>query len=369
MTPFSCGPVPIVLLAAMDRVARDSAAVGLLLDLPDVAVVTHDLTVGVDGAGEVRRVVTDVTGRLIDDRTPLGHGCFGCAVRENVVPTLQLLLDQGRWRHLVLALPLTAAPGPVAHAIDRAGADGDLPGAVLAGVISLVEEDTLAEDLLGDDLLVERRLALDNRDRRAFGEALAAQITYADVVATVTEGNAAARTLLQHLVPSTTQLHRGWSAVPATDLVSIRHDVGRARRRLDLLAVGPTGAPDRDGVWTVDLRSDRAWHPERLTERIEQLGGGRLCSRGHFWLPTRPDAACAWDGAGGQVSIGTLGPWGRRSPQTRLVVTGVDPADRARVAAAYADVLLTPGESARRSRWFGADDGLDAWLGERERAA
>lgn len=359
----------VVLLAALDEVARESAALALLLDLPAVAVVGYDLRVGADGRGELRRVVTDATGRLLDDRTPLGHACLSCSVREGIVPTLQLLLGQDRWRTLAVALPLTAGPGPVAYAVQQAIDAGELPGAVLSSVVSLVEEPTLVHDLLGDDLLAERGLSLGETDRRSVGEAVAAQVEYADVVVTLTDGDAPARTLLEHLVPPTTQLRRGWAQVAAADLVNLRHDLDQARRRVNPLAVRPTGAPDRDGVWTLDLRSSRPFHPERLTARLEDLGGGRLRGRGHFWLPTRPGALCAWDGAGGQVSIGTVGAWGEHRPRTRLVVTGIDPDDRTRVAAAYADVLLTRAEAATQSRWLGADDGLDAWLGAREDVA
>jgi G3E family GTPase len=367
MDSRSPAPVPIIILSAMDRVARESAAVGLLLDLPDVAVVTHDLVGGT--GGEVRRVITDRTGRLVDDTMFLEHACLNCTVRENVVPTLQMVLARGGWRTLVLALPLAAAPGPVAYAISTAIAAGTLPDARLAGVVSLVEEDTFVTDLLDDDLLAERGLALGAVDRRAVGEALASQVEYADVVVTVTEGDARSRTLLQHVVAPTTQLHLGWHQLPVADLVKVHHDLDQARRRVDPLTVQPTGATDHEGVWTVDLRSARPLHPERLAERIEDLGVGRLRGRGHFWLPTRPDMVCAWDGAGGQVSIGTVARWARRRRQTRLVVTGVDPADRRRVAEAFTAIVMDQEEYAARARWTGIDDGLDAWLGERESAA
>ncbi|NED95650.1 cobalamin biosynthesis protein CobW [Phytoactinopolyspora alkaliphila] len=42
--------------------------------------------------------------------------------------------------------------------------------------------------------------------------------------------------------------------------------------------------------------------PGRLMRSIEQLGTGRVRARGRFWLPTRPQTLCLWDGAGGQSS-------------------------------------------------------------------
>lgn len=361
-------PVPIIILAAMDQVARDSAAIGLLLDLAGVAVVTHDLVAGSDGA-HVRRVITDRTGRLVDDTTPLEHTCLHCTVRENIVPTLQMLLARGNWQTLVLALPLAATPADVASAISTAITTGILSDARLAGVVSLVAEDTVVTDLLDDDLLAERGLTLGSVDRRAVGEALANQIEYADVVVTMTDGDRQSQALLQHMVAPTTQLHLGWHQLPVEDLLQVCHDLDRARRRVDPMTVQPTGAADREGVWTVDLRSPRPLHPVRLTERIEDLGAGRLRGRGHFWLPTRPGTVCAWDGAGGQVSIGAIDRWARRRPQTRLVVTGVDPVDRCRVEEAFRSVVMSPAEYAARAGWPDLDDGLDTWLGEHDAAA
>ena len=57
------------------------------------------------------------------------------------------------------------------------------------------------------------------------------------------------------------------------------------------------------GAWRLDLRSERPIHPVRFQEELEILGGGPRRSRGCFWVPTRPDDICVWDGAGGQASV------------------------------------------------------------------
>ena len=78
---------------------------------------------------------------------------------------------------------------------------------------------------------------------------------------------------------------------------------------------------------------------------------------------------CAWGGSGGQVSIGSVDQWARRRPHTRLVVTGVDPSDRDRVAEAFATIVMSEQEYAARARWAGRDDGFDPWLGVRTAVA
>ena len=361
------GTVPVLVVASIDLVARQSFASGLLLDLPHAVVVTSDLDDGVAGDG-LRRLVTDRDGIRYDDRTTLDHACLSCAVREDLVPTLAQLVEDGRWQQVVLALPVGADPRTVVDLLEHEIRRGGCGRARLAAVVSLVGPDTLVEDLFGDDLLAERGLALGAADRRAVGEALAAQIECADLVATSVAAVGTPATLLQHLTTSF-EPAVSWNHLDGNELVRRRLDWTTFRRRTDPLHLpAQLGRPDVD-VWTLDLISSRAFHPDRLHERIEDLGRGAFRARGHFWLPTRPDTICLWDGSGGQLSIGARGSWYGQRPSTRLVVTGLDPADRARVADAFAEVLLTAAETAAVGDWAGRDDGFEPWLDEHATAA
>lgn len=350
----------VVMMASIDAVARQSASVGLLMDLPGAVVVSHDLV----GRHEVRRVIADLSGVLSDDTRILEHACVSCTVREDIVPTVAMLAASGRWSTIVLALPLTAAPEPVAYELSYALTYGELDGVRLASTVAVVDLDTLEGDLLGDDLLAERHLQLGVMDRRSVGEAVAAQVEFADVVVALASGSDSATALLRHVVSPSSQLHVGWIDVRAADLVERQHDTAGARRRVDPLRAQPNGQCESNGVWTLDLRSPRPMHPERLLDRIEDLGSGRIRSRGHFWLPSRPWTACVWDGSGGQLSIGDLGPWGDQAPETRLVVTGNDPAERERITATFASVVMTDIEVRSAASWIGTEDGFGPWLGE-----
>lgn len=355
----------VVMMASIDAVARQSASVGLLMDLPGAVVVSHDLV----GRSEVRRVITDLTGVLSDETRSLEHACVSCTVREDIVPTVAMLVASGRWSTIVLALPLTAAPEPVAYELSYAITHGELNDVRLTSAVTVVDLETFEGDLLGDDLLAERHLQLGVMDRRSVGEAVSAQIEFADVVVALAPGSDSATALLRHVVSPSSQLHVGWTDVRAADLVERSHDTAWARQRVDPLRAQPNGQCESHGVWTLDLRSPRPLHPTRLLARIEDLGTGRIRSRGHFWLPSRPHTACVWDGSGGQLSIGDLGPWGDLSPETRLVVTGNDPAERDRIAATFAQVVMTDDEARSAAAWIGTEDGFAPWLGETDAAA
>lgn len=337
-------PLPLTLLVSIDEVLRQAAASVLLCDEPCSVVVRHDVD---PATGALHRRVYDVDGVVEDTVVSLDHPCLTCALREDIVPTLARLAGSGRWRRLVLALPVAAEPAPVLEVLRTAVVSGrPLVELVASGtVVSVVDLSTVVDDLFGDDLLAERGLALAAADRRAVGEALARQLEHADTIACrpAVSPSSVAAPLVWHLAPDTASL---------TDLYSTQG-----------LAVANDGR-----VWTMVLESWRPLHPARLQDRLAALATGRFRGRGRFWLPGRQGAVCAWDGVGGQLSIGTVGRWSDK-PVTRLTFTGIDD-DCARLRAVFGEALMTDSELARGlASWAGRDDGFSPWLGEIDQAA
>lgn len=359
--------LPLVLLATIDPVMRDSMVFGLLTDSPSTVLVRHDIVDAGDD-GYIRRVVMDGTGVIEDVRVPLEHACLSCAVREDALPVLRSLAGGGRWDSLALALPVSAESLPVSRALGMATRRGaELAGLRLASVIGAVDLERFVADVLGDDLLAERDLALTEDDRRSVGEALAAQVGHVDVL--VTSGDCGrhpvASDLVDHLRPHDGVRVDGLHDLDIAALLARTHDVDAGQRRLDPVHARAAAGHTGNGVWTLELTSERAFHPERLVEHVSRLGLPDVRGRGVFWVANRPDSACGWDGAGGQLSIGELGAWGRRTPFTRLVLTGVGP-HREDLRAAFDEILLTEAEVADGLlQWLGRPDVLEPWLGER----
>lgn len=359
--------LPITVVTSIHPLQRDLVTSTVFCDVPGAVVLRYDL-----GAEDLRRVVSDFGGVVEDVVVPLEHACLGCAQREDLLPTVAAIAASGRWSALVLALPVGADPTPVLAALCT---QDDLRDAVaVRGVVAAVEAAGLVEDLLGDALLSERGTALGEDDERAVGEALARQLDEADLVLTDGTADGRARTLLAHLCgPAVPVLPL--EGTGGAQLVDVAGGTHRSGARADLLTVRRPPVEDTCGVWTVELTSDRTLHPGRLLERIEDLGAGRLRARGTFRLTTRPGTVCAWDGAGGQLSIGETGTWRPGDRSTHLVVTGTEPGDRDRVRTAFADVLATVPEEAgaqeeAAQQAAGAqgpgEDGFEAWLGPRE---
>ncbi|MEJ5868538.1 GTP-binding protein [Pseudokineococcus sp. 5B2Z-1] len=352
------------MVSSCDAVLRDAALAGVLCDEPGVVVVRHALGPRRDDG--LRRTVLDAGGVVEDARLRLDRSCLGCALREDALPAVVAAAASGRWRRVVLALPVTAEPVAAVQAL-TSGAVGGRPVSAWAhvdGVVAVAHGPALEEDLFGDDLWVERGQGLDEADARSVGETVARQLEEADAVLLGGAPSAAGAAAVRHLAgPRTEQLPLHETS--GLEVLRRRRPAAAGgARSAGLLGLQHPGAQDEHGVWTTLLDSPLPLHPERLLERTAELGGSPLRARGSFWLPTRPTTACAWDAGGGQLAVGRLGAWGDGDRRTRLLVTGRGDGGAARVERAFAEALATPAEMARGG-WPGAEeDGFSAWLGE-----
>lgn len=358
---------PVLLIAGIADEPMAAATIALQWDLPRAVVVQHRIDAA---ASTLTRTVSDVSGILDREEIDLAHACVSCAVREDIVPTLERLAGDGRWGAVIACLPIAAEAVQVCRALHWA--PRSYPNVRIAAAITALDRATLLEDLLGDDRVDERGLQTGADDHRGVAEIATAMVEYSDVVLAIDGDHGRAGDvgigLLRALVRpgagvliDTGQLNAAVLAAGVHVHRAVEDWVAEVRR-------GPL-PPTPDGVWRLDLRSDRPFHPERLHDQIERLGGGPHRSRGCFWLPSRRSRVCNWDGAGGHLSIGSTSGWGSAAPLTRLTVIGVEDGQmedgREEIAAVFHDCLLSDAELAARGRyWEVAEDGFEPWLGE-----
>lgn len=348
--------VPVVLLTGVHPDALATAMVGLQFDLPHAVAVRHRI----DPERRIlERMVSDVTGIVEHEEIELAHACVSCALREDILPTLERVARDPRWRTVIAHLPVGTLASQVCAVLAR---DTRLARYLrVASVVTPLAGPDLVDDLLGDVLLADRGLHSSDDDRRGLGETAAAMIEYADVVAVEGAADPAARDLVRRLArPDATLLDACADLDPFTITGQLhRHEITRAW--VGPVRSGPPVDQPSPYGWTVELTSDRPFHPVRLLDGLDALGGGRHRSRGCFWLPTRPGQVLVWDGAGGQLSVGDGGFWAGRAPRTRLLLTGVG-IRPAHLEAAFEGLLATPEELAA-DQWNPVIDGFEPWLG------
>lgn len=356
--------IPVVVVTGTSPEAMARVTVGLQWELPGAVVVEHRIDVHQQ---RLHRTVSDIDGLVEQAAFGLEHACVSCAVREDVLPTLGRLATSGRWEAIVAHLPVGAEASHVCRAA-RTGGRG-LHSLRVAGVVAAVQGSAVLQDLLGDDLLAERGLHSSVEDRRGVGEVLASMVEYADIVAFAGDGDPTEHQLVRAMARPDAVVLEDASRFDGRHLLAGVHHARRTESWAALVQPGPLATRSSEHVWTLQLSSDRPFHPERLMANLPALGGGPRRSRGCFWLPTRPGQIVGCAGAGGQFGIGLAGSWGARTPFTRILVTGLDDG-RPELVAAFEDALLTGDEIIRHGRhWEAHDDGLEPWLGGIQRAA
>lgn len=355
---------PLVLVTGVDVVAMDSALMSLAWGLPRAVSVRHRID---PHSQSLIRTVSDVTGVLERESVQLAHACVSCALRADIVPTLERVARDGRWSAIVAGLPTATEAGQLAHILTT---DTRLARHLtLSGVVAAVATDNLALELLGSDLLRERGVHCNPDDYRGLGEVACAQIEFADVVVLDGDPGAQATDLVRALGRPDLPIVFGADRLDAEELAAQRRGAGSTSAWWSPEFHSELPALESSRAWRLDLASELPFHPERLLDQIERLGVGRHRSRGTFWLPTRPGDILEWSGAGGQLSIGCYGPRGSRPPMNRLVFTGLGAPPKG-LAEAFEALLLTPSEAMLDPRmWDVVEDGFEPWLGDIRDAA
>lgn len=367
-------PLPLRMLCGPSSTLRDDLVRQLVSCRAGLVAVLHD-TDELITRSVVRRRVLDSAGTLEDTEVELAHGCVSCTIREDVLPTLVDVADDGRWSEVLLALPVPVLPLSVSQVLAQASADSPaLAEAVrLDGVTALVDAVLLREHLDSNDLLSERGLAAADTDRRSMAELVCAQLEQADVLAVAHLERAPtgqARTvdaLLTHLAPLAVRVPLAPDGTGCEQLVSTGRadgsDPGRwdpeQRTRLTVLShelLGPVA-----GVATLVWRADRPLHPTRLHAALSDIAADLVRSTGQVELANRPGATQYWESAGRTLSLQTAGPGQDPVAGSELLLTGVGLS--AGPLAALLDSCLVTGAERARTDWSGLADPFADALG------
>lgn len=364
--------------------AVDPALLGLV-DLAlcgeDVVVIRASLHLDQNGDGFVR-LVSHSPVDLLDEEParldlPMSSDCPTCSLREVIAAVAQDRAAQDPRGSTVVLLPSSIE---LVHLLPRLAQELEGGGVRLAGTAHVLDAVTACEELLEHRPLAQAGLEAFPGDMRCTGEIHMVNIGYADVVLALGWDEGAGADLIEHLRPHDALLLPGLESPLLDCLLSVSHDVDASLRRIHPATTRAWGGPDGHGVWTLDLSASLPFHPGRLRELVADLAGGGLCARGCFWLPSRPGRVCAWEVAGGAVSVGDAGTWAEvpvsedtepaadrvvTGPRCHLVVTGVgDEVVRERVRRAFGEILLRDDELAEALSWVGGDDGLGDWFGD-----
>ncbi|MGW2046695.1 CobW family GTP-binding protein [Streptomyces sp. NPDC001858] len=321
----------VVIVGGLHADARRATVARLLADVPGSVALHHDLATAV--AGTVVRTVSDAAGIRSAGEAPLVNDCACCALREDLVPELLRLADDGATRLAVVELWDSVEPKAMAEVVVAGGL-------TVTGVVTAVDPALLLPCLGNGDDLADVGLAAAATDQRTVADTFARQLEYAPVLAVVDsdEADDEDRELLAQLHPTARQVRippparadarspeqsyvqppelsyvqsaeLSYAQSPLARAVLAGFDVeSAAAAQHPACALLPAEA-DGHGVSTFVWRRRRPFHPERLYAALEDLTCAAARSRGRFWLADKPDVLLHWDAAGGALCVESAGPW------------------------------------------------------------
>ncbi|MFF4864439.1 GTP-binding protein [Streptomyces sp. NPDC001231] len=301
--------LPVAIVAGLHADARRAAVEEILRTVPGSVVLHHDLTSAVDSA--VHRTVRAADGLLGSGDAPLVNDCACCALREDLVPELLRLAEEGRHRLAVVELWDSVEPQAMAAVIAAAGAP-----LALTGVATAVDPALVLPYLSNGDDLADVGLAAAPTDQRTVADTFARQLEYPTLIALAEDGSGAEgvepaddtdHALLAQLTPGARKIHLAGGGLQAALLAGF--DVAAAAARLHPACALLPQECDEYGVSTFVWRRTRPFHPQRLYAALEDLTCAAARSRGRFWLADRPDTLLSWDAAGGALCVESAGPW------------------------------------------------------------
>lgn len=301
------GRLPVTVLGGLSSALREQVAVRAVRDRERCCAVLYDLEAEGEDIVLLRRVL-DVHGEHDREPVALVGCCLACSVRADVGVALDLVVGAGRWVEALVSVPSAVTPAGVARALEaHAGARPDT-------VAVAVDTVLLEAQLSGGDLLADRGLAAAPTDRRSTAELLVAQVEDADVV--VLGGlhrlqpslAARAQALLAHLGPLALQVPVASDGAGADAAVGTGRSAGLAGReqREHLSVLAAAVCPPSCGVTTLVWSADRALHPGRLRDALDDVVGAVVRSRGQISLSLagRPGRRVRWESAGECLSFG-----------------------------------------------------------------
>ncbi|GKQ37310.1 GTP-binding protein [Streptomyces sp. A012304] len=307
--------LPVVIVAGLHADARRATVARLLADVPGSVVLHHDLSTAAEGT--VVRTVRDAHGVRDTGEAPLVNDCACCALREDLVPELLRLADDGTTRLAVVELWDSVEPKAMAEVVVAGGL-------TVTGVVTAVDPALLLPCLGNGDDLAEAGLAAAATDQRTVADTFARQLEYAPVLAVVDspEADDEDRELLAQLHPTARRVPvpggHPWdpagtsfppARTPLAAAVLAGFDVeAAAAAQHPACALLPAEA-DAHGVSTLVWHRRRPFHPERLYAALEDLTCAAARSRGRFWLADKADTLLHWDAAGGALCVESAGPW------------------------------------------------------------
>jgi len=294
-----------------------------------VAVIVNDMSeVNIDAA-LVKSGDANLS-RTEEQLVEMTNGCICCTLREDLLIEVAKLARDGRFDYLLIESTGISEPMPVAETFTFEGEDGQCLSTVakLDTMVTVVDAGSFLKDFGTCDDLIDRKMGLNDDDKRNVVDLLVDQVEFANVII-INKTDLVSEPELEQLKVLLSKLNGNAKLVTAregqVDLSSVLgtglFELGEAEEHPDWLVV-PRGQEETEteeyGIASFVYRARRPFHPERFSQMMDLDEGwlaGVLRSKGLVWFATKNDFAFDWSQAGVSVRLDPAGYWWVSAPE------------------------------------------------------
>ena len=295
-----------------------------------VAVIVNDMSeVNIDAA-LVKNGDANLS-RTEEQLVEMSNGCICCTLREDLLIEVNRLARDGRFDYLLIESTGISEPMPVAETFTFEDEEGNSLSQVadLDTMVTVVDAGNFMKDFGSWDDLTDRRMGLNEDDKRNIVDLLVDQVEFANVIivnktdlVTPYELQQLDR-ILRQLNSNAKIIHSRESRVELAEVMGTGlFSLSEAEDAPGWLAVA-RGEEETEteeyGISNFVFHSRRPFHPKRLTDALdgdtdEGLFTGVLRSKGLMWIATRHDWAYDWSQVGCSIRMDPAGFWWAAAP-------------------------------------------------------